>query len=206
MQSRTWKTVILCAVSGILCGLMTAAQCGQAESGCQVAPVQSLFSDPAPWSIWLHWVNWLPGVVFALLFAIATAQPVSQAGGRGRIALFAACAGVIYLIAGIVFFLILSVAREDQFAAIIWVWPAGLLAGLAGGILLELTVDRVLREPLTSSGRPRRAWLPPVIGALAGVIFVWICIYGEQTIMLAWPLAFIIWQVPVGLALRRRLA
>jgi hypothetical protein len=184
---------------------MTAAQCGQAESGCQVAPVQSLFSDPVPLSIWMNWVNWLPGVVFGLLFAIATVQPAWQADGRRRIALYAACAGVIYLIAGIVFFLILSIARDDQFAAMIWVWPAGLLAGLAGGILLELAASRVLRGPSTPGGRSRRAWLPPVIGALAGVIFVWMCIYGEQSVMLAWPVAFVVWQVPVGLALRRNL-
>jgi hypothetical protein len=87
-----------------------------------------------------------------------------------------------------------------------WVnWPAGLLAGLAGGILLELAASRVLRGPSTPGGRSRRAWLPPVIGALAGVIFVWMCIYGEQSVMLAWPVAFVVWQVPVGLALRRNL-
>ena len=38
-------------------------------------------------------------------------------------------------------------------------------------------------------------------GALSGLLFVLICTYGEQHIVLAWPAAFSVWQIPVGLSL-----
>jgi hypothetical protein len=194
--------VIFCAASGILCGLLTAAQCQRAESGCQIAPLESLFDDPAAWTIWLHWVNWLPGVVFGLLFAFATRR-ASPAGGPRQVALYGAAAGAVYLIAGLLFYLILSIARGDQFAAIVWVWPAGLVAGMAGGFGLAVTANLAL----AGSPHPPRALpgsgLPALVGAAAGLLFVFICTYGEQAILIAWPLAFVIWQIPIGLVLMR---
>jgi hypothetical protein len=202
-MSRTWKTVALCALSGIVCGLMTAAECRRVESGCQIAPIQSIFSDPVSWTVWLYWVNWLPGLVFGALFAIPSAVAAPAAHRVRRIAAYALSSAAAYLVAGLLFFLILSHGSANEFDALIWVWPAALTAGLFGALGLALAASAVLSTSREPGRRFRRFGLPALVGAIMGLAFAGVCIYGEQNILVAWPVAFALWQVTVGLALLR---
>ena len=97
-------------------------------------------------------------------------------------------------------------AGADEFALIIWLWPAGLCAGLVGGLLLALAANQLLCPSEAVGGPFRGTPLPAAVGALLGVLFVLICSYGEQRIFIAFPAAFVIWQVGVGLALGPRTA
>jgi hypothetical protein len=155
--------------------------------------------------MWLNWINWLPGIIFGLLFAIGALEPGTPDRPR-RSALFALASGLAYLAAGLVFALLLLPARGDQFGMIVWVWPAGFAAGLLGALLLAVMSPVLMRAADSSRGVFSRSWLPTLVGALAGVLFVWISIYGEQQILVAWPIAFSAWQIAVGLALGSRLA
>jgi hypothetical protein len=155
--------------------------------------------------MWLNWINWLPGIIFGLLFAIGALDPGTPERPR-RSALFAIASGLAYLAAGLVFALLLLPARGDQFGMIVWVWPAGFAAGLLGALLLAVMSPVLMRAADSSRGVFSRIWLPTLVGALAGVLFVWISIYGEQQILVAWPIAFSAWQIAVGLALGSRLA
>jgi hypothetical protein len=155
--------------------------------------------------MWLNWINWLPGMIFGLLFAVSALEPGIQSRPR-RSALFALASGLAYLTAGLVFTLLLLPARGDQFGMIVWVWPAGLAAGLIGALLLAVTSPLLMRPADRGRGVFSRGWLPTLVGALAGILFVWISIYGEQQILVAWPVAFSTWQIAVGLALGSRLS
>jgi len=198
LHPRT-KLILACVASGILCGLMTALSCQRAETDCQIAPLQALSSDSVPWTLWFHWVNWAPGALFGLLFAAALLPP--GAATVRRAVLFSAISAAIYLVAGLVFSVFMHIAGGDDFSLIIWIWPGGLVAGLLGAFLLALAARRFL-VPMRSSGMwLRKFGVPAVVGALTGLLFIFICSYGEQHILLALPLAFTLWQVPVGLAL-----
>jgi hypothetical protein len=204
-QTRTLRVVAACLISGSLAGLLTASQCARAESDCHIAALQAFAPDPVLWTAWLHWINWLPGMVFGLLFALA-ALHWSPYYVR-RAALYALASAAIYMTAGLVFSIFLDIAGADEFALIVWIWPAGLSAGLLGGGLLALAARALLFSAPSAAGeRPQRLWLPALVGALAGVACVWVCSYGEQQIRLAWPLAFVLWQVVVGLSLLPRSA
>jgi hypothetical protein len=81
---------------------------------------------------------------------------------------------------------------------LVWAWPAGFAAGLLGALLLAVTSPVLIPAAEPRRGFVSRAWLPALVGALAGVLFVWISIYGEQQILLAWPVAFSTWQIAVA--------
>ncbi len=206
MTSRTNRLRIpaACLISGLSAGLLAASQCQDAMSDCHIAALEAFSSDPVSWTLWLHWINWLPGVVFGLLFAFAALQWTPFYGRRA--ALYALVSGLIYVAAGLVFSIFLDVAGADEFSLIVWVWPAGFSAGLLGGLLLSLAANRLLRPSDSDGGRLRGTPLPTAVGALLGVLFVLICSYGEQHIFIAFPAAFVIWQVGVGLALRAQTA
>jgi hypothetical protein len=196
------RVVLACVMSGLMAGLLTASQCARAESDCHIAALWAFSSDPVAWTAWLHWINWLPGMVFGALFSMA-ALPWTPFYAR-RVLLYAGGSTAIYLIASLVFSVFLDVAGRDEFALIVWIWPAGLSAGLLGGTLLAVAARAVLFSAPSAADGTQRLWLSCVLGALAGLAFVWICSYGEQHIRLAWPLAFVLWQVPVGLSLLPR--
>ena len=202
-RMRYWRIVLACLVSGILAGLLTASQC-QISEDCRIGAIQVLSSDPASWTMWLHWINWVPGIVFGLLFAFSALER-DRADRPRRVGLYALASGAAYLIAGLVFALFLSPAAGVEYGLIVWVWPAGIAAGLIGALVLAVMCNLLIR-PASAGGPFSRSWLPALVGAVAGVLFVYIGIYGEQQILLAWPAAFVIWQVAVGVALLPRSA
>jgi hypothetical protein len=201
-RTRLLRVLVACLISGLIAGLLTASQCARAESDCHIAALKAFSSDPVPWTAWLHWINWLPGIVFGMFFALA-ALPGRSFYGR-RLLLYAAASAAIYVIAGLLFSIFLDVAGADEFALIVWIWPAGLSTGLLGGALLAVAARALLFSAPSAAEAPPRLWLSALIGAAAGLLFVWICSYGEQHIRFAWPLAFVLWQVLVGWSLMPR--
>jgi hypothetical protein len=199
VKIRMWRIVAACALSGIIAGLLSATQCRAAESDCHIAALQALSSEPVSWTLWLNWINWLPGLVFGLLFAFATVEGTSFYGRR--VLLYALASAAVYVAAGLVFSVFLNIAGEDEFSLILWMWPAGLSAGLIGALLLELGAHRLLSPRPSGPARLSRFALPVAVGAMTGLLFVLICSYGEQHILVAWPIAFVLWQVSVGLSL-----
>jgi len=106
--------------------------------------------------------------------------------------------------AGLAFALLLLPASGKEFDLILWVWPAGLAAGLVGASVLAVMSNKLVRPADSAAGGAFAGTsLPAVVGAVLGVLFVWICVYGEQQILIAWPIAFSLWQIGVGLALMR---
>jgi hypothetical protein len=202
--SRYLKVALACVASGIVAGLLAASQCPHAESSCQIAPLQYLSSEPTSWVTWSHWVNWLPGIIFGLLFALTAIEPTAHRRGV-RILTYGLLSGAVYLVAGIIFSFFLAYGALDEFSLIVWVWPGGLVAGFVGALLLALAAGRVIPPPESAVSAFRRIWLPAIIGAVMGLLFVLVCIYAEQQIILGFPLAFCLWQVPVGLALVPRM-
>ena len=200
--SRLRNVLISCLVSGILAGLLSASQCRTAESDCSIAALKYYSGDAVTWTIWAHWVNWLPGVVFGLLFGMAALEPDAVPRAR-RLLLYALASAVAYVAAGLVFSAFLAYASSDQFSLIVWIWPGGFTAGLLGAVLLAIGANLLIRKPGAADGVFLRVWLPAIVGAVAGVIFVFLCTYGEQQILLAFPVAFSIWQIAVGLTLAR---
>jgi hypothetical protein len=198
-QTRTLRIVSACVVSGLAAGLLSATQCQYADSDCRIAALAAFSLDPVPWTLWLHWINWLPGLVFGLLFALA-AMPWAPFSGR-RALLYAIASAAIYLVAGLVFSAFLGVAGQDEFSLIVWIWPAGFVAGLLGALLLSLAGNQLLHPPNSAAGFFQATPLPAAAGAILGVLFVLICSFGEQQIFISFPLAFVAWQVGVGLAL-----
>lgn len=98
MKSQTLKTALFCAISGIACGLLAASQCANLNDTCRVAAV----SGDQSWSIWLHWVNWAPGLLFGILFAVANV-PQDRAVRARRVALYGVASALIYVLAGLIF-------------------------------------------------------------------------------------------------------
>lgn len=203
-RTRMLRVLAACLLSGLVAGVLAASQCARAESDCHIAALKAFSSDPVPWTMWLHWINWLPGLVFGLLFALAALQWTPFYSRRAL--LYALASALIYVAAGLVFSVFLDVAGADEFALIVWIWPAGFVAGLLGGLLLALAASKLLWSSDSAGSRFRRTALPAAAGALLGVAFVLICSYGEQHIYAAFPAAFVVWQVGTGLALQSRLA
>jgi hypothetical protein len=193
------RVLVACLVSGLIAGVLAASQCARAESDCSIAALQAFSSDPVPWTAWLHWINWLPGMVFGLLFALASFQWTPFYWRRAI--LYALASALIYLAAGLVFSVFLDIAGADEFALIVWIWPAGFCAGLLGGLLLALAAKVLLRSSDSTGGLFRDTPLPVAAGALLGVLFVLICSYGEQHIFASFPAAFVVWQVGTGAAI-----
>jgi hypothetical protein len=199
--SRLWNVLIACLVSGILAGLLNAWQCRGAESNCSIAALKYYSGDPVSLATWAHWINWLPGVVFGVLFAIAALRLEAPQRPR-RVLLYGLVSAAAYLVAGLVFSAFVAYASSDEFSLIVWIWPGGFCAGLLGAAVLAVGAKALIRSPQGEVFS--RVWLPAVVGGVAGVLFVFVCIQGEQQISLAFPAAFSIWQIAVGLALARR--
>lgn len=100
-MSTRWKAFWLCLLSAVICGLITAIDCGNLDGDdtCHVLPVRLLFPgfiEVSFWSYFLHWVHWLPGLVFGFLFAYIHYRDKYQ------IIIFGLSSGIFYLIAWLI--------------------------------------------------------------------------------------------------------
>ena len=203
LRSTRGRVLIACLVSGLLCGLLTALQCERAEAECQLAALRALSDEPVTWTLWLHWVNWLPGLIFGVIYALAS-TPLSPFYWL-RAILFGVASAASYVAALLVFSVFLTLASGHQFAMIVWIGPSGVAAGLVGALLLRLSAQSILFSPHATDRSLGRLLLSAGVGAVAGTVFVLICSYGEQQILLALPIAFAQWQMAVGLTLLPRM-
>src|SRR5262245_11809829 len=86
------KTFRLCLLSGLICGVLTASQCTYLNDACHGLVVG--YMDSGNSILWLrdslHWVHWLPGMVFGFVFAIA------QWNNKSQIIRYTISSGLIY--------------------------------------------------------------------------------------------------------------
>jgi len=207
MSSAILKTSLLCLVSAILCALLNVASCASSsDAACPIGALQFLAWPDIRFAVWFNWVNWVPGLVFGALFslsAIAWQQPGQASRGVGFILL----SGLIYLLAGPLFTLVLVGASPLHSERILnWLLPDGLITGLFGSFALSASA-RLLLRPADDS-RSTAAWLgiTALIGAVAGLAFVATARSASDSLAASWSLAFAVWQIPVGLALKRQIA
>jgi hypothetical protein len=198
---------MLCLLSGIVCGLL-AAKCLSLGAACQIGASQ----HGNGWSVWLHWINWVPGLVYGLLFAIANVGKTPVHRNR-RMLLYGAVSGAIYLLAGLLFALARSVADSNNagdlgayiVVGIIILLAGSALTGLVAALGLAASANLLTRNRINFKGTdasPKAAALASS-GALIiiGIIFL---IVADRTDVASWaqPLAlFVIWQVAVGVAI-----
>ena len=194
VTSQTRKTIVLCLLSGIACGVLTASQCASLENNCRVAAV----SPDHSWSIWLHWVNWAPGLLFGILFSVVNV-PQGRTDRAQRIALYSAASGLIYLIAGLIFSPAAAAASENYNLAVLFI--AGAVTGLIGALLLAISGHVLTRPPVDFKAGDVRPLAAAIVGALAGLLFTAVGFYGGDGNLIFWPLAFAIWQVAVGISI-----
>jgi len=203
MRSPGLRNALFCFVSGVLCGLLNAARCPNSLDGaCPIAALQVFYGPEIGWAVWLDWINWVPGLVFGTLLSLA-AVDWRQVDQRSRAAQFLIAAAIIYVLAGPLFFGTLLLTENLVSGEILWLLPAGFITGAFGALGLAVAARMLFPLP----GHPKRAlgWtaLTAALGGVAGLAFVTVCFFGAAAIVAAWPLAFVLWQVPVGLALRR---
>jgi hypothetical protein len=136
-----------------------------------------------------EWIFWIPGIIFGILFAIVNFRRRFQMG------LYAALSGVIYIAAVRIFFLASGNDLEHYLIG-------GFLAGALGALALALATKLTNKTSLTLLNE----LLSTIIGGITGIAFVRLFIYalGEpfsSNNNLSWvllPVAFAIWQVPIG--------
>jgi len=157
---QTKKTLILSAISAIVCGL-----------------------------IQTEWIFWIPGAVFGILFAIANFRRKSQIG------LFTVLSSIIYIGAVRIFFK--ASGNHGDFYLV-----AGFLAGAFGGLTLALLTKLISKTAITFLNEFRST----IIGGITGIAFVQIfsSAIGDpfsNDANMNWvliPIAFAVWQVPIG--------
>lgn len=194
MKSQALKTALLCAISGIACGLMTASQCTSLASNCRVA---ALGQDHSL-TIWLHWVNWAPGLLYGLLFAVVNVAQDRPDRNR-RIALYGVASALIYVLAGLIFSPAAAAASENYNVTVLFI--GGAVTGLIGAMLLALSENLLTRPPVNFKLLDVRLLAAAMVGALAGLAFTIVAFSGIDNILVFWPIAFVIWQVAVGVSI-----
>ncbi len=226
-MSRGQRTLLCCLISAVLCGVITASQCptrsaprreiSPLDESCAVAPALQVAHPrvavdwfqsteyTVPLALWLNWINWTPGVVFGILFALANVG-LRASGRMIRVVLSGIASGLIYLIAGFLFTRVYAALDMLPSGEPRWFieYTPGFIAGLSGALLLALSTMFLIGTPFATRLSVARMCQTSAIGALMGVPFVFICTVGPimgTDVIASWPMAFIVWQVPVGLSL-----
>ncbi len=86
----------------------------------------------------------------------------------------------------------------------IGVAPA-ILAGLFGGFSLALSRTLILANPDRTDWSSAKLLSSTLVGGAMGPLFFAVSLLGPLLVsnLAAWPVAFAIWQIPVGLTLAR---
>jgi hypothetical protein len=154
---------------------------------------------------WYHWVNWLPGIVFGLVFSTLHST-------KGlNILIFSLVSGVVLLLAGLIkIYVQISGSGYTEWGIIV--------GSVFGGLALSLSVNILVQTKLNLE----TVFKPILISFLSGGVLAF-CYYflnlavalagggseiactGNQPLVVetipASILTFAVWQVPVGLAL-----
>ena len=140
------------------------------------------------------WIFWIPGAVFGILFAIANFHKKFQ------ISLFAALSSIIYIGAVRIFFI--ASGKDLNYYLV-----GGFFAGAFGALTLVLSIKLISKTSLAISNE----FLSTIVGGITGIAFVQLFIYGlgkpfSSNDDWKWaliPVAFAVWQIPVGWLLTR---
>ncbi|HLO13487.1 MAG TPA: hypothetical protein VK206_01570 [Anaerolineales bacterium] len=136
-----------------------------------------------------EWIFWIPGAVFGISFALANFHRKFQIG------LYIALSSVIYIGAVQIFFKAPGTDLNHP-------WAGGFLAGTFGALALAVLTKLVSKTSLVLLDEFRST----LIGGMTGVAFVQLFIFGlgepfsndiGKALVLI-PVAFAVWQVPVG--------
>jgi hypothetical protein len=149
----------------------------------------SIISAIACGLIQSEWIFWIPGAVFGILFAIANFHRKFQIG------LYTILSSVIYIGAVRIFFKVSGNHLNNYLVG-------GFFAGAFGALTLALLTKLISKTAITSLDEFRAT----IIGAITGIAFVYIfsSAMGEpfsNDANMNWvliPIAFAIWQVPIG--------
>ncbi len=196
MNQQTQKTIVLCSISGMVCGILLTyyGSCpGHLNASSALYECQ-LMALRTPLKLNLHWINWLPGLLFGLVFAIAN---LTQKSG---VVVFTLVSGVIYYLAGLIFALFMSATdyHWTSVAIALLLILGSIISGFFGAFTLVLIGKYLARIPFVF-------WkdiVTAAIGAFAGILFFGSFMLGIFIYPIAlWSLGFLIWQVWVGLSL-----
>jgi hypothetical protein len=180
---------------------LNAARCPDfLETACPIGALQA-FDQVPTLLVWLDWVNWVPGLIFGALFSLSVFG-WRQLEHRPRNVKLTLASGLIYLLAGPLFAGVLVSNEGSASDGLGWLMPAGLAAGLFGASALAASTRALAPSRLGVPETLLRIGTTGAIGAVTGAAFVTVCLFAGEAVFAVWPLAFAIWQIPVGLALR----
>jgi hypothetical protein len=77
----------------------------------------------------------------------------------------------------------------------------GIITGLIGAAGLAMAANLLNRSPISLKGREAGPVRAAIVGAVAGLVFTMLGFYGGDNNLVFWPLAFVVWQVAVGLSI-----
>lgn len=207
-MSTRWKTFLACLLSAVICGLLIAIDCRNLswDRNCHIRAFQDIPRSLVVTYFWrdlLHWVNWLPGLVFGLAYAVVHFRKKNQ------IILFALSSGCSFLIAGLVS------SYVDPF--LIYGFIEG---GLLGALALLLTEKFLTRSRIKADDIIRISVTSIIASGALGLFhlfYYFACLSASLSgsgvdcgddiipVIVQFSLVIAIWQVPVGLSLSKSL-
>jgi hypothetical protein len=212
LEGNVARTAFVCLVTAVTCGILTAGQCSYARGSygtfhvryCNVAAARVWIQtgDPMPTSLWAHWINWVPGLLFGLFFSWANVDRELVRWWL-RVLAFGLAAAFAYLAAGVIStqgFLVPPLFASLLLGFLSFSGPA-FVAGASGSFILLFALP-LLTDDHPHINLPRGAtWRTVIAGAVLGSLFFLICFFGSADNRISWTLAFVPWQVMVGLSL-----
>lgn len=129
---------------------------------------------------------WYVGLVFGFLFGMVNLTKVLPFIG------FTTVSGIVYYIAMNTFFFTSGDLRDFNSMF------GGLCAGLLGGFLMSVVNKVMAKKPLAFVSETRTTLIGGITGMIFGII-IWSNFHSFSPFQM--PLAFVIWQVPVGWSL-----
>ncbi len=201
MRKPTRRALFLGIVAGILSGLFFAQTTSYLDFGTSYIGSGHVI-ELLPGEVdWTNWTILVPGALFGLAFALA------KIGASPRTLLYTLASTGIYAVAVHLFAWTLNSAPAIDRS--LRLYTGGLIAGLFGALMLAVTLQRF--APISPRDLARTA----VVGALAGVVFVWLmnepwlCAEADgegagicpRFTYVFWPIAFALWQGAVGWSL-----
>jgi uncharacterized protein YacL len=84
---------------------------------------------------------------------------------------------------------------------ILGLFGAGIITGLIGALALSFAANLLTRASINFRGADASLVLAATIGAIAGLLFTVLGFYGGDNNLVFWPIAFVVWQVAVGVSI-----
>ena len=190
MTERTKTTLMLCLVSAVFCGFLLASDgCGVSNASENLRGECHIMALNNPMKLQTHWVNWVPGILFGIAFALGNSF------NNFGVFTYSLVSGIIYYIAGLIFAVFgIQLNFDEKLPWIITIFAIGsVFAGAFGATsLLFLSkyvskTQNVFRFEIKMAGA----------GAIAGIIFFFCGLLGLIAFPF-WLLAFATWQISIG--------